>query len=626
MTPKRPVIIANCSGMSVSRDRMVAMKEQALHSPDVITGDYLAEFNLAFMASSPKGRYEQTFLAAFNNAAQELATRKIKLVVNAGGMDPAGLAKATRDVLRAKNLSLKVAHIEGDNIMPLIPKLLSSGHELRNLDSGQPFRNWGKSPVSANGYLGGWGICEALKQGADIVICGRVADASLVVGACAWWHSWKRTDFDALAGAMVAGHVIECSGHAVGGMFSGFKDIKSMKHLGYPVAEVAHDGSTVITKYPNTNGRVTVHTVTAQIIYEIQGPAYLNSDVTSHFDSIHIEEIAPDRVLLSHVKGSAPPPTTKVAINAIGGYQNELSCFATGLDIEEKCQAMEELVLGELDPENVKKFDYMRFQLVGAAKEDPETQDESTVRIRITVQAKDRKCIDEGNWSRPILGASLTAFPGFYVTIGRPPSPIPFYEYFPALIPYSELKHQVVLEDGRIVAVPPTLETAIPPHHPADHQIAPTKEFMRKFGPTKRAPLGRIVHGRAGDKGSNSNIGLWVETDEAYEWLRNFMSTAQLRTYLAKELDMIPGGCVIDRCEFPRLRAVHFILRGYLGCGSSNRGVMGNHRLDAFGKAVAEFVRARYADIPVSLLESSPLGVSLTKTIKPPVVDLYAKL
>src|SRR3954447_14894513 len=314
-----PLRIANCSGFY--GDRFLALREVVSGGPvDVVTGDYLAELTLLILfrsrAKDPSRGYATTFLRQLEHVLGEIGDRGISVVVNAGGLAPAACADAVRALAERLGVALPVAHVEGDDLLPKINTLHA---RMPNLDTGEPLGD--RTPLTANAYLGAWGIAAALDAGADVVVTGRVTDASLVLGPAAAHFGWARDDWDALAGAVVAGHVIECGPQATGGNYAFFTEVPGLEHPGFPLAELAEDGSSVITKHPSHGGLVSVGTVTAQLLYEIGGPAYLNPDVTARFDTIQLDEVAPDRVRISGVHGVPPPPTAKVCINYEGGHR-----------------------------------------------------------------------------------------------------------------------------------------------------------------------------------------------------------------------------------------------------------------------------------------------------------------
>ncbi len=580
----RPVRIANCSGFY--GDRMSALAEMVEGGPvDVITGDYLAEVTMLVLAKSrlkkPGGGYASTFPRQLKPVIAQVAERRIKVVVNAGGLDPAGLADATRELLAEAGVELAVAHVEGDDLAPRLPSLLD---ELPHLDTGEPFRAWGRDPLTANAYLGGFGVRAALDAGADIVVTGRVADASLITGAAAWWWGWTPADLDALAGAVAAGHVIECGAQATGGNFSGFQTIGDLTHPGFPLAEVDRDGSSVITKHEGTGGAVTVDTVTAQLLYEIGAPGYLNPDVVAHLDTVRLEPAGPDRVRISGVAGSAPPPTTKVAITALGGWRNDSTFVLTGTDADAKAALVERAVRARLDGDP--GITDLRFTRIGAPEADPADQMAGSSLLHVAVDG------EQGSAGRAFsslcVELALSSYPGIY-GMGVPGGGAPYGAYWPSLVPQRILEHTVVHPDGRRETVPPPQATA-----PYEAAVAVVDASEVDFGPTVEVPLGRLVQARSGDKGGNANVGVWVTDPAAWPWLRWALTTERLRGLLPETADLD-----IDRYELPNLRAVNFVIRGLLDGGATEA-----RRFDKQAKALGEWIRARHVPIPERLLTS----------------------
>uniref|UniRef100_UPI0015F00228 acyclic terpene utilization AtuA family protein n=1 Tax=Pseudonocardia pini TaxID=2758030 RepID=UPI0015F00228 len=467
-----------------------------------------------------------------------------------------------------------------DDVLDRLPELQAAGHRLEHLDTGAPLSELAAEPLAANAYLGAWGITAALRAGADVVVCGRVTDASLVVGPAAWWHDWATADWDALAGAVVAGHVIECGPQAAGGNFAGFTRLPRFVRPGFPIAEIAADGSSVITKHGTDEGAVTVDTVTAQLVYEIQGPVYLNPDVTVHLDTVEIGPAGPDRVALSAVRGTPPSPTTKVAIYAPLGFQTALTTHLTGLDLDEKYDLLHAQVREIAARLGITELDVTRF---GTAVADPHSQWEATVPVRIAAAAAERGPLSA--LARELNGLGLSSIPGFMGAESA--GPRPRTEYWPGLLPQDVLPHRTVLDDGSVLDVAPPAVTEAFTGQPSHPEPAPLAT-----GETTRAPLGRVAFARSGDKGGNSNLGVWTPDPAAWPWLRSLMTVDELRRLLPETKDL-----EIVRHELPHLRAVHFVLKGLLGrAGSSNL------RVDSIGKAVSEYARARVVEIPSELL------------------------
>ncbi len=586
---KQPVRIANFSGYY--GDRYTAIDEAMAGDPiDVLMGDFLAEVTLASLSTRYKEDttrgYVEYFLGQIKPHLPAIAERGIKVVTNAGGFNPAAMAVVLRELVVESGADLKVAHVEGDNVFEQLDDLQKEGNLLQNLDTGEPLSSWGFEPIAANAYLGGWGIAAALEAGADIVVCGRVTDASLTLGPAAWWHGWARDDWNALAHAVTAGHIIECGSHAVGGNFSGFVDVPNMLVPGFPIAEVASDGSTVITKHSGDGGAVTVDTVTAQILYEIQGPRYLNPDVTLHIESIQLEQTGPDRVLVSGVVGSPPPPTTKVATFAPIGYQVMETAYVTAPDVEKKVDLLRSQVGRDMTP----GIDDYAVTALGTAAPDPQSQWDATVPVRFMVTARDRKTLKEFNLAGRLNSLYLSSIPGYYRdgAASRAAEPQPRIEYWPALLDMALINHRAVLWDGRTldIAPPDVTELSTQPTHDE-----PRPESY-PAGDLRTVELGALAYARSGDKGGNSNVGIWVRDKAAYSWLRQALTTDEFYMLVPEVKDI-----KIVRHEFPNLNAVHFLLKGLLGTGGSS-----NLRVDQIGKAVGEYIRAKHVQVPKQLL------------------------
>lgn len=583
---KRAVRIGNASGFY--GDRHSAMRELvATADIDVITGDYLAELTMLILwkarKKNPETGYAHTFLTQFRDVAGECARRGIKVVVNAGGLNPAGMAQRVRDLVAELDVDLTVAHVEGDDLMPRLPQLIAEGTEFANLDTGIRLRDRNVEPVSANAYLGGWGIAAALNRGADIVVTGRVTDAALVVGAGAWWHGWERNDYNALAGAVAAGHVIECGPQATGGNYSQIRELTDRRYPGSPIAELAYDGSFVITKAPESGGVVTPGTVTAQLLYEVGAPAYANPDVLAHFDTCSITQVGENRVRVAGTTGTPPPQTLKVAVNYIGGFRNTMTMALTGLDIEEKARwAVEELmtILGGQD-----RFDSVDVQLLRYDTPDPASMAQATAHLRVTVKDLDRAKVDRA-FSNAVIELYVAGYAGFYTTT-PPTSASEFGIYWPTLIPAAAVQHTVVHADGTRESIAPATEVAeISVTRSAPSSVQPD------FGPTSRRPLGSIVAARSGDKGGNANVGVWTDTDERWEWL-----SAHLTAGKFAELVPEAQGLTIRRYEFPNLKALNFVVVGFLGDG-----VASCTRPDAQAKSLGEYLRSLNTEVPDKLV------------------------
>ena len=582
-----PIRIANCSGFF--GDRLSAAREMVEGGPiDVLTGDWLAELTMLILsrirAKQPGRGFAGTFVTQIEQVMGECLDRGIRVVSNAGGLDPAGCADAVAQVADRLGLAPTIAFVDGDDLMPRVAELAAAG-ALRPFDPGADLGDVSRF-VTANAYFGCWGIVEALARGADIVITGRVTDAALTCGPAAWHHGWARDDWDALAGAVVAGHVIECSAQATGGNYSFFTEVPGIERLGFPWAEVAHDGSSVIGKHDGTGGEVSSGTVTSQLLYEIGGPRYLGPDVTARFDTIRLEQVAADRVRIAGVRGEPPPPTLKVAMNEHGGYRNDLAVALTGLDIEAKAAAVE-AAFWRACPYDPDQFASVRTRVVRSEHGDPETNEAATAQWRITVKDGDERRVGRA-FSNALIETALASIPGFYGLSGGPSAATPFGVYRPASVA-ADLVPQYVHLDGRTIEVPsvaPDAGTA--DSGPQSHPLADGEQTRT----TRRVPLGRIAGARSGDKGGDANLGVFARSDAAFEWLDGFLTVACLKGLLPETEPL-----TVERYALPNLRALNFVIKGLL-----EEGVAASSRIDAQAKSLGEWLRARHVDVPVDLL------------------------
>ncbi|MCX4990201.1 acyclic terpene utilization AtuA family protein [Streptomyces sp. NBC_00568] len=577
-TPARPLRIGNASGFY--GDRFDALREMLTGGPlDVLTGDYLAELTMLILGrdrlKDPGRGYAKTFLRQLEECLGLAHERGVRLVTNAGGLNPAGLADAVRELAGRLGIPVRVAHVEGDDL---------TGRP-RILDSARP----GGTPIgslAAHAYLGGAGIAACLREGADIVVTGRVTDAALVTGPAVAHFGWGPDDHDRLAGAVVAGHVLECGTQATGGNYAFFTDHDParLRHPGFPLAELHEDGSSVITKHDGTGGLVDVGTVTAQLLYETQGARYAGPDVTARLDTVALTQEGPDRVRIDGVRGEAPPPTLKVGLNRLGGFRNEVVFVLTGLDIERKAELVRAQLEAAFDTARSRPAE-VRWDLSRTDHPDAPTEETASALLRLVVRDQDQRAV-----GRALSGAAvelaLASYPGFHVM--APPGPgSPYGVFEDVYVPQDTVDHAAVLHDGRRVAVPPAHDTLVleTPEEPPLPEPLPA-------GPTRRAPLGRVAGARSGDKGGNANVGVWARTDDAWRWLAHALTTDTFRSLLPETRDL-----KVVRHVLPNLRALNFVVEGILG-----EGVASQARFDPQAKALGEWLRSRHLDIPEALL------------------------
>ena len=581
-----PIRIANCSGFF--GDRMSAAKEMVEGGPiDVLTGDWLAELTMLILARTrskqPNRGYATTFVAQMEQVMGACVERHIKVVSNAGGLDPEGCAKAVSEIAKRLGVHPKIAVVRGDDLMERIPELTAAG-QLTHFETGAPIADAARF-VTANAYLGCWGIVDALESGADIVITGRVTDAAVVCGPAAWHHGWKRTDWHALAGAVAAGHVIECGAQATGGNYSFFTEIPDMTHVGFPWAEIADDGSTVIGKHEGAGGEVSIGTITSQLLYEIGGPQYLGPDVTTRFDTVQLEQLAPDRVRVYGVQGEPPPASLKVCLNRAGGFRQDMSVCLTGLDIEAKA-ALVEAAFWASCPFERGAFDEVITRIVRTDKADPASNEEATAFWTIHLKDSDEEKVGRAV-SNALTELTLATIPGFTKVGGAPESARPFGVYEPALISAELVPQQV-----NILGKPPTQISSVIPQGTPSVTPAHGPTAGAPDGPTVRAPLGSIIGARSGDKGGHANLGVFARSDEGWAWLDAFLGIDKLKELLPELAEL-----EVERYRLPALRSLNFVIRDLLGVG-----VAASTRQDPQAKSLGEWLRARIVDLPNALL------------------------
>jgi hypothetical protein len=584
--------VANCSGFY--GDRLSAAREMVEGgSIDVLTGDYLAELTMLILWKNqqrdPSTGYAKTFLTQMEQVLGTCMDRGIRIVSNAGGLNPAGLAEALRSLAGRLGLEVSVAHVDGDDLRSDLPALIEKGVDFHHLDTGLALDAAGVTPLTANAYLGAWGIVDALSGGADVVITPRVTDASLVVGPAAWHYGWGRDDWDRLAAAVAVGHVVECGAQTTGGNYSFADEIADRRPPGFPLAEIYSDGSAVITKHDDTGGVVSVGTVTAQLLYELVGPRYANPDVVARFDTIRLDQEGPDRVRLSGTRGEPAPTEIKVAVNYSGGFRNSVTFMLTGLGIERKARDAQEalgLAVGGWD-----QFDKVDVQLLRTDRPDARTNVQATAQLTVTVMSADRGLVGR-RFSSAATEIGLSSYAGFY-TSAPPRDAAEYGVYWPALVPAEHVQERVVRADGSVTALTDEVRERRRPLQQDEPDRTPAAEECATTSP---APLGVLFGARSGDKGGNANVGIWARSEAAYAWLAGWLTSGRFR-----ELCPETAPLHVDRYLLPNLLALNFVVRGLLG-----EGVAATTRPDPQAKSLGEFLRSRIVEIPVALLDDAP--------------------
>ena len=582
------VRIGNCSGFY--GDRLSAMREMLEGGDlDYLTGDYLAELTMMILGrdvmKDPSTGYAKTFVRQMSDCMALAKEKGVKIVADAGGLNTVGLADKLKEIAVDQGLDVSIAYVEGDDLRDRAEEL-----------------GW-QGAMTANAYLGAFGIAEALNRGADIVVTGRVTDASVVLGPAIAHHGWGREDFDALAGGVVAGHIIECGTQACGGNFAGFKDLMAKGHfdqpLGFPIAEIDADGSFVVTKHQGTGGAITVDTVTAQLVYEIQGEQYLNPDVTTHFSTIQLAQEGPDRVRVSGVKGSPPPVTTKVCLNFFGGFRNDAELLITGLDQDEKVALLRAQVEQALEAKAAAGLELPKVEWTFNRSDvtDPASQEAGTSVLRVHAESSSPEPVGR-EFSNIMIELALASLPGFTASSSPPQPGRAFGFYKPGYLPQADVPHVVVLADGtRIDIPPPSTMVEVVAERPSKPLQRGLEGGVAATSTTAKRPLGDLAHARSGDKGGDANIGVWIPADApsrdaAVGWLIDLLTPERIRELLPETADL-----PVEVYALPNLGGLNILVRGILG-----QGVAASSRLDPQAKALGEWLRARHVDIPEEFL------------------------
>jgi hypothetical protein len=440
--------------------------------------------------------------------------------------------------------------------------------------------------VTANAYLGGRPIADALAAGAQVVVTGRVTDASLTVGPALHAFGWADEDYDAIAGAVVAGHVIECGAQCCGGNYAFFEEIPDTSRIGFPLAEMYPDGSSVITKHPGTGGALTVGTVTAQLLYEIAGPRYLSPDAVARFDTMALEQIGPDRVRISKVEGEPPPSTLKVTANLDGGWRNSMTLAITGSRVEDKAALAAAAVWTGI-PGGRSAFAETAEDLSG------DLSGAGMAFLRLAVRGDDAHAVGRG-FSGAVVETSLSSYPGIFFT-SAPGNAQAVARYWPTTIAAGDVTPLIECEGQPVAASPraqrPATQPSVPP--PATARPAQPDGVGAAVEDMITVPLWVLIGGRSGDKGGDANVGLWADTESVARWLCDSFDVAQFKEALPESVPF-----EVSRYPLPNLRAVNFVVHGILGWG-----VASNLRLDTQAKGMAERLRSNTVRVPASFVE-----------------------
>jgi len=584
--------IANAGGYW--GDDLSQFKRQMELGPvDYVTLDFLAEITMSIMqkqrARDPKTGYARDFIGQVEEALPLIADRNIKVVTNAGGVNPLACRGKLLETIQLHGRGLEVAAVVGDDLLDRLGELNAAGVALDNMEDGASFQAIRDRVSSANAYFGAWPVVEALRSGAQIVVTGRCTDTGITLAPMIHSFGWAADDWNRLAAGIVAGHIIECGAQSTGGNYTDWRTIPRMAEIGYPVIEVFPDGSFVVTKHGATGGAVTVGTVKEQLVYEMGDPrAYITPDVIADFATIKLEQAGRNRVRVWGIQGRPAPEQLKVSASYFDGWKATGTLIISAPEAAEKARCFADLFWKRLGVE----FDARHVELVGhsscwgplAPPVDP-----PEVLLRLSVRDRDPKKIER--FARLVPAVILSGPPGVAVTGGRPPAQ-EVVAYWPALMPRDRAKARLVTRDGEHGLEWPTPTARLGAAPPLPRMTFPVAKGSAK---TVLAPLHAVAHARSGDKGDTCNIGVIARAPEIYPWLRRTITAALVK----RRFHGICRGRV-ERHEVPNLWALNFLLHESLGGGGTV-----SLRLDAQGKTLSHALLAMEMKIPLALIRAA---------------------
>jgi hypothetical protein len=587
--------IANAGGYW--GDDLSQFRKQVERGPvDYVTLDFLAEITMSIMqkqrARDPRSGFARDFVAQVRETLPLLAARGVRVISNAGGVNPLGCRGALLEMAQLESRPLEIAAVIGDDLMERLGELNASGVTLDDMDSGAAFTAIRDRVSSANAYYGAWPVVEALKSGAQIVVTGRCTDTGITLAPMIHAFGWGPNDWDRLASGIVAGHIVECGAQSTGGNFTDWRRIRRFADIGYPVLEVFPDGSFIVTKHAGTGGAVTVRTVKEQLVYEMGDPrGYITPDVVADFATIRLEQVGRDRVRAWGVKGRPAPASLKVSASYFDGWKASGTLIISGPEAAAKARAFADLFWSRVDT----RFLATHTEMVGLsacwgplspATEAPE------ILLRLSVRDADKGKIEA--FSKMIPAVILSGPPGVAVTGGRPQAQ-EVVAYWPALVPRDQVKARLVTRDGERTLDWPT--PVLPAGRPA---VLPRERWPAAKGAKKivRVPLSELAHGRSGDKGDTANIGVIARAPEIYPYLRRTLTEKLVKR-------RFKGICLgrVERHEVPNLWALNFLLHESLGGGGTV-----SLRLDAQGKTLSHALLAMEVAVPKALLDAAKRG------------------
>ena len=579
-------------------------RQVELGPTDYVTLDFLAEITMSIMqkqrARDPEAGYARDFITQVELTLDLLLERRVKVVTNAGGVNPAACRRALLAVAAKQGRAIDVAAVAGDDLMARLDELARAGAALDNMEDGRKLAGVRARVSSANAYFGAWPVVEALKSGAQIVVTGRCTDTGITLAPMIHAFGWRPDDWDRLAAGIVAGHIVECGAQSTGGNFTDWHDVPRFAEIGYPILEVNADGSFVVTKHEGTGGAVTVRTVKEQLVYEMGDPrSYITPDVVADFASARLEQAGRDRVRVWGIQGRPAPSSLKVSAAYADGWKANGTLIISGPEALAKSKAFAELFWKRL---GIGFEDTLTEHVGASACWGPlaPASEPNEVLLRLGVRDTDRGKIEA--FSKMVPAVILSGPPGVAVTGGRPQAQ-EVVAYWPALVPRDLVRPSLIIEAGERALDWPTPQ--VPPGAPVNLETPAWPKPEAGRDEIVNVPLSKLAHARSGDKGDMANIGVIARAPEIYPWLAATLTAARVKEYFA-------GICrgEVERHEVANLWALNFLLGESLGGGGTV-----SLRLDAQGKTLSHALLAMPVQVSRALIACAERGDAEHRTM-----------
>lgn len=607
---KKTIRIGNAGGYW--GDDLSALKRQLTGGPlDYITIDFLAEITMSILQGqrkkNPELGYATDFVGQMEECLPLIVEKNVKVITNAGGVNPQALGKRIIEIAKKKNLKIKVGVITGDDIMETLDSLLSSGEKLANMETGEPLSTVRSKVTSANVYLGAEPVVKALEAGCQIIVSGRVTDTGITLAPMIYEFGWSMTDWDKIAAGVVAGHIIECGCQSSGGNLTDWKEIKAWHNMGYPIIEMSDSGEFVVTKHEKTGGLVSLKSVKEQLVYEMGDAAnYITPDGIARFDSIQLKAAGINRVKVFGIKGKPATPFLKVSVSYEDGWKSSGTLLISGPETYRKGKIIADIFWNKVGH----KFEETKTELIGSGSIWPSqlnSGESNEVFLRLSARDQDASKFDA--FGKSLATVILSGPSGMAVTGGGRPKASSVIAYWPALLRREKVTSYVdtLSTDGIVehVTIPPRMYSI------TSTGTEPEKKKSRKkvsYGKTVPTSLRALCYARSGDKGDTCNVGVLARSEAIYEWLCVYLTANRVKSFFKG----ICKGKVV-RYELDNLMGLNFLLEETLG-GGGTKSLM----VDPQGKTLAQALLQMTVDAPKELLsKTSSTKSSRQNRVKP---------